>query len=222
MSPRVICFTGWSDTGKSGFITACSAELHARGVSVAAIKSVRHDGSFNLPGKDSTRFFDACGQSALVSTVETHVLRRTPESWNRDYATSLFPDAGSIFIEGHDVEGALRVLVGGAATDEAQLKRPLAGFDALISDHQDLAGRARAAGLEVFGSGEAKAFIERYCAEGSTMEERNLTITMGGNELPINPFVKETIENVVLAMLKPLKKIDLSGEIVLTIGPEKK
>jgi len=51
------------------------------------------------------------------------------------------------------------------------------------------------------------------------MHERTLSITTGGVNLPLKPFVRETIENVIIALLEPLKKTNLDGEIVIKIGP---
>lgn len=53
------------------------------------------------------------------------------------------------------------------------------------------------------------------------METRQVTVTTGGVEVPINAFIKETIENVVVGLVKPLKKTDIDGEIVIRIGPSK-
>jgi len=217
MSTRFACFTGWSNTGKSGFIEAVTAILSARGIPSGAIKCVRHEGSFNLPGKDTTRFFEAGAQAALVSGTETLRMTRTPPDWDRAWAASQFPAARVVLIEGRTVEGAVSVLVGGAAEDASGRKQPLGDFDVVITGHAGLAGRARAAGLAVFGPGEPEPFVDRYLT-GGNMEDRQVTVTTGGVEVPINAFIKETIENVVLSMLKPLKKTNLEGEIVITIG----
>ncbi len=221
MSTKFACFIGWSNTGKTGFVEALARYLTARSIPCSALKCVRHGGSFNLPGKDSTRFFEAGAGAALVSDTETLRMTRTPPVWNRAWAASQFPAARVILIEGRIVEGAVRVLAGGAAEDEAGLKQPLADFDVLITGHPGLADRARAAGLVVFDPEDSESFAERYLT-GDTMEDRTLIVTTGGIEVPLNPFVKETIENVVLGMLKPLKKTDLDGQIVITIGPATK
>ena len=162
MGTRLACFMGWSNTGKTGWIASCAASLSQRGLAVAAIKSVKHGASFNVPGKDSTRFFEACGMAAVVSPVETNVIRKTPESWGRGYAESLFQDAVVILIEGHVVEGAVRVVVGGAAASEADLKFPLEDFDVLVTDDPGLSGRAETAGLAVYGAAQVEDFIVRY------------------------------------------------------------
>ncbi len=221
MSTRFACFIGWSNTGKTGFVEALARYLTEHSIPCGALKCVRHGGSFNLPGKDSSRFFEAGAGAALVSDTETLRMTRTPPAWDRAWAASQFPAAHVILIEGRIVEGAVRVLVSGAAEDEAGLKQPLSDFDVLITGHSGLAACARAAGLVVFGPEETESFAERYLT-GVTMEDRTLIVTTGGIEVPLNPFVKETIENVVLGMLKPLKKTDLDGQIVITIGPAAK
>ena len=59
MSTLFACFIGWSNTGKTGFVEALARYLSACSIPCGALKCVRHGGSFNLPGKDSTRFFEA-------------------------------------------------------------------------------------------------------------------------------------------------------------------
>ncbi|HOZ71360.1 MAG TPA: molybdopterin-guanine dinucleotide biosynthesis protein MobB [Spirochaetales bacterium] len=218
MAMRLASFIGWSNTGKTGFVEACAAALSARGVGVAAVKCVRHGGSFNLEGKDTSRFFAAGAETALVAAEETVRVSRTPPDWGRAWVESLFPSADVILIEGRVVEGATRVLVAGGATGLEGLKAPLDGFDALVTAERGLSALAAASGLSVFSPGESGAFIERYLSGGS-MESRDVTVTTGGVEVPINPFIKETIENVVVGLVKPLKKTDIDGEIVIRIGP---
>lgn len=221
MGARFACFIGWSNTGKTGFIERCIALLVSRGLPVGAIKCVHHGASFNLPGKDSTRFFDSGAGAALVSDDETLRIERTPGDWGRDYAQSLFPDARVILVEGRVVAGAVRVIVAGPAGTADRLKRPLAEFDALISDCAELAEVAGRAGLMVFGSDQADRFIEYYFFGGSAMKDRKVTVVNGGKDVPLNPFVKETFENVVLGLMKPLKDVDLEQEIIIRISASK-
>ena len=221
MDVRVACFIGWSNTGKTGFIERCIAALRSRGLPVGAIKCVHHGASFNLPGKDSTRFFDSGASAALVSDQETLRMERTPGDWGREYALSLFPGASVILVEGRVVSGAVRVLVAGSAASAGELKRPLADFDALISDSAELVAIAAQAGLRVFGSEQAHRFIEYYFVGGDTMKDRTVTVTNGGKDVPLNPFVKETFENVVLGLMKPLKGVELDQEIIIRISAPK-
>ncbi|MDX9897297.1 MAG: molybdopterin-guanine dinucleotide biosynthesis protein MobB [Spirochaetia bacterium] len=217
MGIKAASFIGWSNTGKTTFIEACAAKLHQRGIRVAAVKCISHDGSFNLPGKDSTRFFEAGAQAALISETETHRISVTPSEWGGAYVESLFPGVEAVLIEGKIVEGAVRVLVGGAANDSSSLKKPMSGFDVIITEHPCLVADALAAGLAVCAPGEAEKFVDQYLI-GGTMETRDVTVSTGGVEVPINGFIKETIENVVLGLVRSLKKTNLDEEIVIRIG----
>ncbi|MFH2113347.1 MAG: molybdopterin-guanine dinucleotide biosynthesis protein MobB, partial [Spirochaetota bacterium] len=183
MSIPIACFIGWSNTGKTGFMEACTAELTARGVSAGAAKCVRHAGSFNLPGKDSSRFFQAGAEAALVSEAETVVSIPTPAGWNRPFLARLFPTARAVLVEGRLVDGAVRVLVGGSARDEAALKQPLSGFDVLVTGHTALAELARQAGLRVYAPEQFREFIDHFLS-GGTMEDRSASVTISGAEVP--------------------------------------
>ncbi|HUW69719.1 MAG TPA: molybdopterin-guanine dinucleotide biosynthesis protein MobB [bacterium] len=218
MDARFACFIGWSNTGKTGFVEQCITALRANGISVGAIKCVHHGASFNLPGKDSTRFFSAGATAALVSDDETVRIESTPGSWGREYARSVFPVGEVILVEGRLLPGAVRVLVGGPATTRDELKRPLTEFDVLITDAADLAEVAKHAGLVVFGSDQARLFTEHYFSGGNEMKDRTVTVTNGGKDVPLNPFVKETFENVVLGLMKPLKDVTLDQEIIIKIS----
>ena len=222
MGTRIACFIGWSNTGKTGFIEACAATLHRRGLKVGAVKCVHHGASFNPQGKDSSRFFSAGADAALVSDDETVRVTRTPPSWDRPYIESLFPGADVVLIEGRVVSGAIQVIVGGAAEDETGLKRPLSDFDVLVTGISGLARRASAAGLTVFAPEDSGSFVESHLLGGTAMKARDVTMTNGGKDVPLNAFVTETVENVVLGLVKPLKNTDLDGEIVIRIGPAKK
>lgn len=220
MDTTIACFAGWSNTGKTGFIEALLRELTARGIEAAAAKCVRHEGSFNLPGKDSSRFFAAGNAAALISEREAMVSVPAPAAWDRDYLLALFPGRQVILVEGRIVEGALHVLVGGREKTPEGLKGRISDFDALITGEEELASLARASGLRVFSPEETAAFIDMYVG-GATMEERDVSVKAGGTDVPLNPFVKETIENVVLGLVKALKKTDPDAEIVIRIGPAK-
>jgi molybdopterin-guanine dinucleotide biosynthesis protein B len=220
MAIRAASFIGWSNTGKTGFIEACIQELDRRGIAAGALKFVHHGGSFSLPGKDTSRFFEAGADTALVSDGEIVSMKRPPASWNQAALSRLFPEACVVLLEGKIIEGAYRLLVGGSAASEAELKRPLAQFDALITDNEALAAIAKAQGLTHFGTADIMPCIDSILG-GTTMDDRTLTILNDGKEVPLNPFVKETFENVILGLFKTLKKVNPEGDIVITLGAEK-
>jgi len=217
----VIDFIGWSSTGKTTFIEACLRALSAKGLRAAAVKFASH---VDEPeGKDATRFRAAGADVALVSHGLAHMTRRTPERWDRDAFSALFPGAEVALVEGsaesgRPLPGAVAVIVAGSARTEAELKRPLEGFDAIVCSDQALAAAAASKGLAVYGSGDAERFLLDCMKGRQTMNDRTVRLVTGGQEVPLSPFVEETIRSVVLGVLAPLKKTDLSGEIVLTIA----
>lgn len=219
MQPRVASFIGWSNTGKTGFIEAALIELRRRGVEAAAVKFVRHPGAFNLPGKDSTRFGAAGAAAALAADDELVITRRPPARWDRSALAGLFPGAKAMLLEGRVVPGAYRVLVAGPAREEAELKKPLTEFDALVTDDPGLAELARGRSLTVFPTDGVAAFVDTLLG-GLDMAERKLTIMNDGQEVPLNPFVEETFANVVLGLFKSLKKVNPDGEIVIRLEAE--
>ena len=139
---------------------SCVAVLQVRGIRSGAIKCVRHSGSFNLPGKDTSRFFDAGADSAIISDHETHVVYHPVPGWNSVYARTLFPEAHVIMVEGRVLDDAISVLVGGSAETTDQLKQPMNDFDVLITDSPELSAIAVDNACQVFGSGQAEDFLD--------------------------------------------------------------
>jgi molybdopterin-guanine dinucleotide biosynthesis protein MobB len=161
MKVRMACFVGWSDTGKTGFIIDCIEQLTSLGKVVGAVKCVHHEGSFNVPGKDTTRFFEAGARAAIVSDREAHLIEPAPSSWNRQYLESLFPKAGVLLVEGRLLDDAVHVLVGGAAMEQSSLKFPLDDFDVVISNDQGLSSTARGKGCQTFRTDQAAYFVSK-------------------------------------------------------------
>jgi hypothetical protein len=52
---------------------------------------------------------------------------------------------------------------------------------------------------------------------GSTMT-RSVKLTNGNKEISLNEFARDTIENIVLGLVKSLKGVDQDKEIVITLG----
>jgi len=218
MSPKIAaCFFGWSDTGKTTFIERLIGVLVERGLPCAALKVAKHPGGFMLPGKDSTRFFQAGAETALVGGPETVLALRSPETLDRAFLDRLFPDARVVLIEGGQIEGALRVLTAGAAVSEAELKLPLKDVDALITGSPELSARAAEAGVRSLTPDDIDRFIELL----EECMEQEVTVTCGGKNVPMNPFVMGLVRDVSLAVINSLKKVEAGEEIVIRIAAPK-
>ena len=207
-------FFGWSNTGKTSFIERVLEALVARGVPCAALKRTKHPGSYQLPDKDSTRFFNAGAETALLGGPETVLTLRSPDTLDLPFLDRLFPDARIVLIEGGEVEGALRVLAAGAARSEAELKLPLGTVDVLVTADSGLAARAEESGIRSLTPDDIEAFIAML----EDRMDREVTVTCGGKAVPMNPFVKKIVRDVSLAVIDSLKKVEKGEEIVIRIA----
>ncbi len=51
--------------------------------------------------------------------------------------------------------------------------------------------------------------------------EREVTLLIDGQKVPMNPFTQEIVMNVILGIVGSLKKTDTKKTIEIKVGPEK-
>jgi molybdopterin-guanine dinucleotide biosynthesis protein len=130
-----VSFIGWSRTGKTTFIVAALEECRRRGIAVSAVKRARHEADLAPEGKDSTLFLAAGARISVYIGDNTSVeFRRTPIEQGIDFYSSFLSGEAFVFLEGPRFDGALTVLVAGAAKKPSDLKLPLSDCDILIAD----------------------------------------------------------------------------------------
>lgn len=106
----VCAVCGVKNSGKTTLIEKLIREYAARGVRTAVIKHDGHDFTCDVPGTDSSRFYEAGAYGTAVFSdnrifVHRLEINRQPDSekWEKEKITefvSLFPDAEVILIEG--------------------------------------------------------------------------------------------------------------------------
>lgn len=52
--------------------------------------------------------------------------------------------------------------------------------------------------------------------------EREVSLSSGGKNVPLNDFTREIVASVVTALAGVLKKSDANEELIIKIGPAKK
>ncbi len=134
---KIASLFGWSNSGKTGLLSALIEAGRQRGLSCGAVKSSRHPGDFGDEGKDTGRF-RAAGASPVLyfgaGEAKTSVLfMPSPETPDRPWLEALFAGVDRLFMEGLEVEGALRILV--EAGDRID-KRGASEVDFLVSDDE--------------------------------------------------------------------------------------
>jgi len=159
--PVILSILGWSGVGKTTFIEAAIAECSRRGIPVAAIKKSRHAADLPSDGKDSSRFHAAgANPSIYLSGSEMLLLTAPPAPMDAGAIIALCPQASIIFCEGLLLEGALRVLVAGAETEENALKRPLADIDILVAREASMLELAETRNIKAFRPEDVELFID--------------------------------------------------------------
>lgn len=68
-------FIGWSNTGKTGLITDLIGGFSSRGYRVSALKSSHVPADFDVPGKDTDRFFQSGAERVGYFSSEGGFLR---------------------------------------------------------------------------------------------------------------------------------------------------
>jgi len=167
-TPRLISVNGWSGTGKTTFIEAAVAECRARGIPAACVKKSRHEADLPPDTKDSSRFF-AAGASPSLFLGQSSMLTLSPPPEKIDEAAlaALCGGAAIVFCEGLEIPGAYRIVVGGDASSEEEIKRPFASVDCVVSRNAALSKQAACAGKFVLGPDGAKALLDMLYQGGS-------------------------------------------------------
>ena len=202
--PPVVSVIGKSKSGKTTLIGKLIQELKSRGYRVATIKHTPQGVNFDEPGKDSWRHIQAGSEATAVSSpdkiivikpvVQDPTLDETAHVLGEDYdiiLTEGFKQGNAPKIEVHrkDVGPPLkniRKLIGIVTDELLETKRRQFAFE----DVKSLADL-----LE-------KGFIKP--------QEERVSLYINNTPVPLIPFPKQIISNVLLAIVSCLKGV---GEI---------
>lgn len=135
---HLIAVIGYSDSGKTRLVTALVAEFKSRGYRVGTIKHTCHTPSFDKPGKDSWRHFDAGADTAMIySDAVLAMVKRRPESGETGGGLHglgrYFEDMDLVIAEGFKSADCAKIEVCRAGNLEPPLYRRFPGVIALVS-----------------------------------------------------------------------------------------
>ncbi len=162
----LITITGWSNSGKTTFLTRVVEVLTARGVNVGVIKHHGHaPGGVDVEGKDSWKYARAGANPVVLSASTQYAIYRTvKEEATRDELVARIEDeVDLILVEGFrgDADGAVEVsrVANGRGPKLAPEERI-----ALISDNEELCASVAAEGKPVFGLDDFEAVADYFMA----------------------------------------------------------
>jgi molybdopterin-guanine dinucleotide biosynthesis protein B len=203
---RIVAVVGLSESGKTLLLAGLIGEFKRRGLRVFALKHCPHGFSFDQEGKDTWKYVQAGAEgAAMVSPEEWAALRKENDADLRTLAGRLFAGADVVLIEGGKRARGLRKIEVLRSGISDVVETPPDELLAVVSDRAVPQGTA----APVFGVKQASEICDLILSEEEDpMSEVKLEVD--GRDVPLNPFVRTFIENIVLGMVG-----SLSG-----VGPE--
>lgn len=162
-----ITVTGWSNSGKTTFVTQVVKILADSGIKVAVIKHHGHaPGGVDQEGKDSWKYEQAGANPVILSSSAQYaVFVSTPEHEpTREELMERLPSSTElVVIEGFRSEAEGAVEVSRKATGKGPKLSPEERI-ALISDNEELCAEVAAQGKPVFGLEDFADVARFFCS----------------------------------------------------------
>ena len=200
----VVSIVGKSGAGKTTLIERLIAEFKKRGYRIAVVKHSRQKIDMDEQGKDSWKFAQAGSDAVVVSSPDKLVFTKNVDG---------DPSIEEILrIIGNDFDLALIEGFRKGKAPKIEVHRKELGDDLLCSPEELSAivtdGSLNADVPQLSNDTQAIAdFIEKNFL---FHEEEDTLLFVNGKSVVINPFVKEIIARIALAVISTLKGI---GEI---------
>jgi molybdopterin-guanine dinucleotide biosynthesis protein B len=213
----IVSIVGKSDSGKTTLIEKLVPELTRRGYRIATIKHDVHGFEVDREGKDSWRHKKAGAHTVVISSPEKAALIRDVE---RDLnlgeiRDKLIRDVDLILSEGYkrDVQPKIEIF-----RKEKHQELLCAKEDNLIAIVSDQTFNV---GVPCFDLEDMKGlsnFIEKEFLKAG--KGRVVSLTVGGNPVPLSPFVTDFLTKTIKGMLSALRGCDPAGRIEIHIEGE--
>lgn len=162
-----ITVTGWSNSGKTTFVTQVVKILADSGIKVAVIKHHGHaPGGVDQEGKDSWKYEQAGANPVILSSSAQYaVFVSTPdhEPTREELMDRLPSSTELVVIEGFRSEAEGAVEVSRKATGKGPKLSPEERI-ALISDNEELCAEVAAQGKPVFGLEDFADVARFFCS----------------------------------------------------------
>ena len=162
-----ITVTGWSNSGKTTFVTQVVKILADSGIKVAVIKHHGHaPGGVDQEGKDSWKYEQAgANPVVLSSSAQYAIFVSTPdhEPTREELMERLPSSTELVVIEGFRSEAEGAVEVSRKATGKGPKLSPEERI-ALISDNEELCAEVAARGKPVFGLEDFADVARFFCS----------------------------------------------------------
>lgn len=210
---------GFSKTGKTTTVTSLGSELKRRGYTVGTIKDIHFmEFEADVPGTDTYRHAEAGARRVtargLRSTsiiIDQHMdIDEILKYYKEDF----------LIIEGDCGIKSPTIITAKTVHDiEEKLSDDAIAVSGVISGEMAEQGIMEYGGLPVINGIEEVEKLADLAEKATKDKETKLDVelTIGGEEIWMVPFVKETLKNVVIGAVKALDGYEEGREIVVKI-----
>ncbi|HDN65715.1 MAG TPA: molybdopterin-guanine dinucleotide biosynthesis protein B [Methanosarcinales archaeon] len=218
---------GYHNTGKTTLICKLIERLTERGYSVSTIKNIPKDGfSMDVEGTDTWRHGESGAGLVVASTsgeasfIVKNVMPFEDILRTMDNMTS--PDV--ILVEGHKTEDIPKIVLGDIEIDRGGRR-----YDPDVDDFEEILDYVTEAieiariyvKLPKMDCGKcgcddcvkmAEAIVRGEKAiSDCVVQEGLVSVTVGGEAIPMGPFVQDMVSKTIAGMVSSLKGVDREG-----------
>ncbi len=218
---------GYHNTGKTTLICKLIERLTERGYSVSTIKNIPKDGfSMDIEGTDTWRHGES-GAGLVVASAsgETSFIVKNVmpfEDILRTIDNMTSPDV--ILVEGHKTEDIPKIVLGDIEMDRGgrRYDPDVDGFEEILDYVTETIEIARVyAKLPKMDCGKcgcddcmkmAEAIVRgEKSISDCVVQEGLVSVTVGGEAIPMGPFVQDIVSKTIAGMVSSLKGVDREG-----------
>ncbi len=202
--PHIVSIVGKSKSGKTTLMEELIRELKSRGYRVGTIKHTPHGMTFDVPDKDSWRHIQAGSEATAISSSNRVVLiKPVVQALTLDEIAHLVgEDCDIILAEGFKQDNASKIEV-----HRREVGSPLSAVRKLIAIATDEPLETK---VRQFSLQDIKGLAD-LLEEGFIKPQRErISLYINKVLVPLSPFPKKIITDVLLAMVSSLKGV---GEV---------
>lgn len=223
---KIIMIKGFSKTGKTSTVTSLVAELRRRGYTVGTVKDIHFEGyEADTPNTDTYKHRKAGARRVTArGTGDTSIIldrQMTIHEILKYYKEDF------VILEGDSGLPCPNIITGRTTEDlDKRMDENTIGFTGIIAgninDDNQVSDLKEYKGLPVInGITEVEKMadlVEKKAKhQASATGDIDVELTIGGEEIFMVPFVKNTIKNVVVGAVMALDGYEEGKEIVIKI-----
>ncbi len=205
----VISFIGCHNSGKTTFATNVVKLLKNKGYRVGVLKSTKHRRLVgDTPGKDSYRYREAGADAVGIVSPDELILFQDIDREKLDLkllSFLLFDDYDIVICEGFKTSNLPKIEVLRRELNSEPLFKKVKNVVAVVSDFP-VEGMRR---FDVSDyEGVAKFLEENFINRREEEFEDEVELFINGKRIPIKYYVRETLREILMGFIKPLKGIE--------------